>query len=262
MSAEAPGPAWPPADPASLARELGQGEVHLWWLDLAPAAPVAARLARCLDAHERERAARFHFDVHRDRYVAAHGQLRGLLGAYAGADPAGLRFEHEERGKPRLAAAAADGTPTHGLAFNLSHSDNEGLVAIGRVAPLGADIEVRRHLPDLEALAVSHFTTSELGELHSLPEPRRHDGFFAAWTRKEAYVKALGAGLSVPLDGFEVALHPDRPAALRSIEGSTDKALGWTLWAGRPTRESWAAVAIGAPRTRVRTFSLRHLAMP
>lgn len=262
MSVEAPLPMWSAADPATVARDLGEDEVHLWWMDLAPPPHARARAARWLDAGERERAARFHFEVHRERYVAAHGQLREVLGAYVGAAPEALRFEHEERGKPRLAETAADGTSTSGLAFNLSHSEDAGLLAIGRLAPLGADIEVQRHLPDLEALAASHFTASELRELHDLPEARRHDGFFAAWTRKEAYVKALGAGLSVPLDGFEVALHPDRPAALRSIDGSEDKARAWTLWAGRPTPQSWAAVAIRAPRTRVRTFSLRQLAMP
>lgn len=245
-----------------MARDLATGEVHLWWLDLAASAHVRAELARCLDPNERERAARFHFEVHRERYVAAHGQLRTLLGAYVGAAPASLRFEHEERGKPRLAATTAERAPTGDIAFNLSHSDDQGLLAIGRGLLLGADIEVQRHLSDLGALAASHFTASELRELNALPEARRHDGFFAAWTRKEAYVKALGAGLSVPLDGFEVALHPDRPAALRSIEGSADKARAWTLWADRPTPESWAAVAIRAPAARVRTFSLRQLGAP
>jgi len=237
---------------------LGTGDVHLWWLDLyTPSAPMQA-LERLLDDAERDRALRFHFDVHRRRFIAAHGQMRVLLGAYLGCPPESIALEAEERGKPRLAAALA----SKGLSFNLSHSDEQGLLALARDTVLGADIEVQHHLNDLESLARSHFTASELRELHSLPEERRHDGFFAAWTRKEAYVKALGAGLSVPLDSFEVALHPDQPAALRSINGSADTARTWTLWAARPTPSSWAALAAGTPGARVRTFSLRHFELP
>lgn len=231
-------------------------------MDLAVTQGDKSRWSSWLDDGERARADRFHFEVHRDRYVAAHGQLRGLLGRYAGVPPEELRFEQEERGKPRLAAAFTSGMQSGDLFFNLSHSADEGLLAITRVAPLGADIEVQRDLADLETLATSHFTRSEMDELHSLPQARRHDGFFAAWTRKEAYVKALGAGLSVPLDGFEVTLHPDHPAGMRSIDGSEDKARAWTLWAGRPTHASWAAVAVRAPSTPVRTFSLGQLALP
>jgi 4'-phosphopantetheinyl transferase len=255
-------PMWPGSDPEPAAHGLGVDEVHLWWMDLATPAHQLNELARWLDASERERAARFHFSLHRRRYIAAHGQMRALLGAYVGAAPDSLRFEHEERGKPRLAAAGDGKPPPCDIAFNLSHSDDQGLLAIGRRAVLGADIEVQRHLHDLDAIVRSHFTASELCELYGLPESRRHDGFFAAWTRKEAYVKALGAGLSVPLDGFEVALHPDQPAALRSIDGSEEKARAWTLWAGRPTPNSWAAVAICAPGARVRTISLRQLGLP
>lgn len=253
---------WPRSDPETAARALGSDEVHLWSMDLAAPAWPADPAAHWLDTNERERAARFHFDMHRRRYVAAHVRMRAVLGAYVGASPETLRFEHEERGKPRLAAAAGAEPAPCGITFNLSHSEDQGLLAIARGVTLGADIEVQRHLHDLEALARSHFTARELGELHDLPEARRHDGFFAAWTRKEAYVKALGAGLSVPLDSFDVALHPDRPAALRSIDGSEDTARAWTLWAGRPTPESWAAVAICAPAARVRTFSLRQIGMP
>jgi len=241
---------------------LGTGEVHLWWLDLAaPAAPME-ELERRLDDDERARAARFHFDVHRRRYVAAHGQMRVLLGAYLGLPPGAIAFELEERGKPRLASEHTSGTPAPGLTFNLSHSEEQGLLAIARGTTVGADIEVQHPLRDLDSLARSHFTATELRDLHRLPKERRHDGFFAAWTRKEAYVKALGAGLSVPLDSFEVALHPDQPAALRSINGSVDSARSWTLWAARPTPSSWAALAARTSDARVRTFSLRHFEMP
>jgi len=265
---EVDAPAWPAATPAHAAGLLGPDDVHLWWLDLAaPPVPIEA-LEQVLDEGERQRAARFHFDVHRRRHIAAHGQMRVLLGAYLGLPPQAVAFELEERGKPRLAAAHASRAAhtadpsSPQLTFNLSHSADQGLLAVSLGATLGADIEVQHPLNDLEALARSHFTGAELLELHGLTEDRRHDGFFAAWTRKEAYVKALGAGLSVPLDSFEVALHPDRPAALRTIDGSTQGALAWTLWAARPTPGSWAALAVRTPGARVRTFSLRHFELP
>lgn len=253
-------PAWPAAGTAQIVPSPDAGEVHLWWMDLATPPQPVADMAGWLDAGELERAARFRFEVHRHRFLAAHGQLRALLGAYLGVAPSSICFEHEERGKPRLSRTQAGNASE--LVFNLSHSDDQGLLAVARGTTLGADIEVQRPLRDLDALARSHFTSTELDELRSLPTQRHHDAFFAAWTRKEAYVKALGAGLSVPLDGFDVALHPDRPAALRRVGGSEHEARRWTLWAARPTPSSWAAVAVRTPGARVRTFSLRQIAMP
>ena len=244
---------WPGAQADEGACALGIAEVHVWWMDLASPCRPLAELASWLDAEETARAARFHFEDHRRRYIAAHGQMRALLAAYAEKTPEALRFTQEERGKPRLESAAAQPL----LGFNLSHSEDQGLLAVAHTSIVGADIEVQRPLSDLEALARSHFTAGELLELHALPAARHHDGFFAAWTRKEAYVKALGAGLSVPLDGFEVALHPDEPAALRSIGGSEAQARAWTLWAARPEPGTWAAVAVRIPAATVRTFSLR-----
>ena len=249
---------WLRAEPGAAAARLLGGEVHVWWLDLASPRWPLAELSGWLGANEAAQAARFHFDVHRLRYIAAHGQMRALLAAYLGSAPQELRFEREERGKPRLAHTGAHEL----LSFNLSHSEDQGLLAISRGTTLGVDIEVQRPLSDLDALARSHFAAQELQTLHRLPPARHHDAFFAAWTRKEAYVKALGAGLSVPLDGFEVTVHPDEPAALRSIGGSETAAREWTLWAARPRADTWAAVAVQATAATVRTFSLRHPQLP
>lgn len=213
------------------------------------------RLAARLDATELQRAARFHFDAHRRRYVAAHGQMRALLAAYTGGPSQALRFALEARGKPLL--ARDEGVATPHMGFNLSHAEDQGLLAVARVDAVGADIEVRRHLNDLDSLAESHFTPTELRDLRRLPDEHRHDGFFAAWTRKEAYVKAHGAGLSVALDSFEVTLLPSDVPALRSIDGSEAEARNWTLWASQPTPASWAAVAVRIPAARVHSFSLR-----
>lgn len=228
----------------------------MWWLDLAAPVRPLPEFARWLDDEESAHARRFHFDIHRRRHIAAHGQMRAVLASYAGVAPPELRFAREARGKPYLVhPSPADGT----VHFNLSHSDDQALLAVARVAALGADIEVKRPMSDLEALARSHFGAAELEEWRILPASLQLDGFLAAWTRKEAYVKALGAGLAVPLDSFEVALHPDRPAELRSIAGSEAAARNWSLWSARPTQTSWAALAVRMAGAVVRTFSLRDI---
>ena len=246
-------PAWPAVWPAQGLPVPGAGELHLWWMSLAEPAGEWAQLAGWLDAGEAARAARFHFEIHRRRFVAAHGQMRRLLGAYACRAPGALCFDSDERGKPRLADAA--GAPV--LSFNLSHSGDEALLGVADGTAIGVDLEVQRHLPELDAIARGHFSTEEMRSLHALPPSQRPDAFFAGWTRKEACVKALGVGLSVPLDSVEVALHPDQPAALRALGGSQAAAQAWTLWAARPTPQSWAAAAIQVPQATVKTFALR-----
>ncbi len=241
---------------------LRPGEVHLWWMDLRVCGPHAELLESWLDARERERVVRLHSGLHRRRFVAAHGQMRAVLSIYLGVTPAAVCFGSLAYGKPVLLQAQAATGPAHDIEFNLSHSEEQGLLAITRGSVIGADIEVQHELRDLEELASSHFTGGELQDLHSLPEPCRHDAFFAAWTRKEAYVKALGAGLSVPLDGFEVSLKPDEPAQLRSIQGSPQAAAAWTLWAARPAPTSWAAVAVRHPSARVSSFCFTGVPCP
>lgn len=253
---------WPSATAEQWAGGLGVGDVHVWWLDLARPAYPLERLEAWLDASELDRASRFRSELHRSRYVAAHGQMRALLGTYTGAAAPAIHLVEAEHGKPRLhpASPIAPGQPQ--IEFNLSHSGDQGLIAVGRGVSLGADIEVEHSIPDLLGLARAHFTNSELQDLLSLHVARRHEGFFAAWTRKEAYVKALGAGLSVPLDSFEVSLLPDASPGFRSIGGSMEAASAWTLWADRPTLNSWAAVAVHRPLAKVRAFSLRSMGTP
>jgi 4'-phosphopantetheinyl transferase len=144
------------------------------------------------------------------------------------------------------------------LGFNLSHTADQALVAVANTEIVGVDIEEQREVQDLEHMAASHFAKAELDEWRALPVDRQIEGFFAAWTRKEAYVKACGAGLSMPLPSFEVALHPDLAPALRTIGGSRVEALGWTLWSQRPTHSTWAAVAVGVRDARIRTFAFQH----
>ncbi|MEP7356799.1 MAG: 4'-phosphopantetheinyl transferase superfamily protein [Anaerolineales bacterium] len=187
---------WPAAPPDL---EIAAAEVHVWAARLALPPLRLAELAATLDAGERERAARFLQPLHRDRFIAAHGWLRQLLGRCLLADPASLRFSAGPQGKPALPASAA-------LQFNLAHSGEVALIALARGRAVGVDVEQVRAMPDAEAIAARFFSTAEQAALAALPPAGRNAAFFNLWTRKEAWIKATGAGLSYPIAQLTVAL--------------------------------------------------------
>jgi 4'-phosphopantetheinyl transferase len=204
---------------------MSDRDVHVWTIALPGSSQAAASFRPILGAEERDRAARFHRAADRDRYEAAHGALRLILAGYVAADPAALRFASGSHGKPALEREA--GWPD--LRFNLSHSGALAAVAVTKAREIGVDIE--RIEPDraIMDIAVRFFSPLEVGTLQGLAEADRARGFFACWTRKEAYVKARGAGLSLPLDGFDVSLAPGESAALlcsRVDPGDLDR---WSL---------------------------------
>jgi 4'-phosphopantetheinyl transferase len=182
---------------------------------------VAARLRGLLSAEERARSGRFVFERDRHRYVAAHGRLREILAGYVGAAPASLTFASSPSGKPALAE------PRTELRFNLSHSRGLALVAVTRGREVGVDLEAIRAVEDLDDLAASCFSPAETRALAAVPEGSRLEAFFDGWTRKEAFVKLLGDGLSRPLDSFDVTLGPGEPARLLRVAGA--RAADWAI---------------------------------
>jgi len=152
-----------------------------------------------LDSAERERASRFVFPEHRRRFVQAHAALRQILHRYTAILPGELRFAAGSNGKPYLSHPAAGA-----LSFNLSHSGDLAVAAVGEVPEVGVDIECIRPIPDWEEIARRSFHPMESEWVLSLPAERRTDAFFQVWTKKEAYIKAAGHGLSQPLDSFQV----------------------------------------------------------
>jgi 4'-phosphopantetheinyl transferase len=197
------------------------GSLCAFPLDL-PAAEVAC-LHSLLSEEERSRAARFISPLHRDRFAVAHGRLREILAARLQVPAASLQFDVAEHGKPHLAGAQAGS----GLQFNLSHSGDRGLVGCAEGRHLGVDIELWRPLGDEAALVRRFFSPAENAAYASLGESERTQGFFECWTRKEAYIKAVGRGLGLPLDSFDVAFGPGRePALLRS----SDEVQGSRTW--------------------------------
>ncbi len=219
--------AWPrrPLTEALAFAPLSAVEVRLWCFPLdAPLLPAAV-LLEPLDADERARAARFVFERDRQRFIAAHGMLRRLLAACLGAAPASLRFRTLAQGKPVLT-----GSPdAEGLHFNLSHSHGWGLLGATRRAPLGVDIELVREVPEWQAIARTNFAPSETAQCLALPVAAQPHGFFATWVRKEAFIKACGAGLSMPLQDFEVGLQPYPQSSLQALKGDATAADAWRL---------------------------------
>jgi len=227
---------------AAPAPELPPGEIHVWSIQLDPPPEVVERLGRALSADEWERANRFRFDRHRRQYVVGRGALRALIAAYAGTRPELVRFRYGDRGKPYVADPASD------LELNLSNSDEMALVGFVRGGEIGVDIEFLKPMPDCEQISERFFSASERDVLRALPADRKEEAFFNCWTRKEAYLKAVGTGLAAPLDSFDVTLAPGEPPRMLTLEGNAERAARWYFQHLRPAERYIGALAIeGAP---------------
>ncbi|HEY3988790.1 MAG TPA: 4'-phosphopantetheinyl transferase superfamily protein [Acidobacteriaceae bacterium] len=213
---------------------------------------LVAALERVLATEEAERASRFRFSHLRESYITTHGILRCLLGRYLDLDPAGICFVYSARGKPALDSAG-------GLQFNLTHSDSMAAIALTTGCPLGIDMEHTRPLADIEQIAGQYFCPEETAEILSLPLGERERAFFSCWTRKEAYIKAIGDGLSCGLDSFRVSVQPDAPARLIHIGGDTVAPGSWSLHNLSLAPDYAAALAYqDRPRT-ISIFPLHNL---
>lgn len=212
----------------NAAWHLGRDDVHVWRVPLDATPARVAPLDTLLAADERERADRFAFPDLRRRYVVGRGALRSILARYTGVPAAELRFRYGPRGKPAL-----DEPPRpDGLRFNVSNSHDLALVAVARGRELGVDLEwTGRAISDAGGIAERFFSPTERASLQSLPEPLRLAAFYTCWTRKEAYVKARGDGLALPLDAFDVSLAPGAPPALLAGRGPAADVARWELHA-------------------------------
>ena len=230
---------------ASLARPVAQ-EVHVWAVALDPPQEKVTRLEELLSPDEVERAYRFRFDRHRRRFIVGRGVLRSILGAYLGAAPKDLTFRYGEKGKPALGEDWEED-----LSFNLSHSGELALYGFGQRLELGIDVEQRRELPGAEDIAERFFSVPERLALREVPESLKSEAFFNCWTRKEAYIKATGDGLSMALDRFDVTLLPGEPARMLSADGDTSAAARWSMVHLEPAPGYVGALAAPVPTLRV-----------
>jgi 4'-phosphopantetheinyl transferase len=212
-----------------------QPAVELWWGSVASALPHLPALLDVLDDDERRRADRFRVDAARERFVAAHAMLRGLLAARTGAPPQRLRFAAGPHGKPALIDA-----PAAAPHFNLAHSGDLAVVALAG-DELGADVEALRPFPRAERFAARFFAPSERRWLEARPADQRGHAALELWTFKEAYLKAVGSGIAMTLAGIEI--DPERPALLQ-VAGVPVAAGTWTLLSARLPGPGVAAVAV------------------
>ena len=204
---------------------LSGEEVHVWRASLNLPGPCIQRMLQTLAPEERERADRFRFAEHRERYIAGRGLLRNILSRYLNEEPDDIEFCYNRQGKPAL--KALHGAPD--FRFNLSHSSTLALYAVARNREVGVDVEsVRSDLPH-EEIAEHFFSAREIAALRNLPVHLRDEGFFNCWTRKEAYLKARGDGLALSLERFTVSLAPGEPAALLDNLDDPEELSRWSL---------------------------------
>lgn len=205
---------------------LARNEIHVCHLRLGMNQSAVEKPRNLLAPDELDRARRFRFDDNRNDYIACRDALRLLLGHYLHVTPQELRFNYSEYGRPSLIGS----DPAETVEFNLSHTAGAALLAFARGRRIGIDIErVRRDFSTAE-IAERFFSLNERMVLRGLPQEQRHQAFFECWTRKEAFIKALGEGLSHPLDQFDVSLTPGKPAALLATRPDAGQARRWLMW--------------------------------
>jgi 4'-phosphopantetheinyl transferase len=202
------------------------------------------KLQQLLAADERERANRFHFEKDRRHFIVARATLRTLLGRYLKKEPAQLRFSYSDYGKPSLKLEPAQ--PTQRLRFNLAHSGGLAVLAFTEIGEIGIDLEQLRAEFTGDDIARRFFSATEVARLDRLSGDARFLAFFNCWTRKEAFIKAKGIGLSLALDQFDVSLAAgDEPAVLRTAWDESE-AGRWSLRALELGMDYVGAVAVEA----------------
>lgn len=228
--------------PDNLSFKLGH-ETHVWrlTLEMNPAQLNNAKLF--LNKEELSRVRRFYFDKHRNHYIAAHGQMRKILCYYLNVKNEDLNFSFNEFGKPFLENGA--------LYFNISHSNNLALLAINLKFELGVDIEWKKRKVNHLQIGERFFSAKEFSDLKSLPPEHQRQGFFNCWTRKEAYIKARGKGLGIPLKEFEVSLKPDESVELRSTNHDPEAVSSWHLYSVNPHPDYTGALCVNHTQEKI-----------
>ena len=225
-----PQPTW---KESPVAPPLARGEVHVWHICLGPIPPEMWAL---LSEDEQARANRFHFERDRDRFAACRAKLRLLLSQYAGEPPAQLVFDYGPLGKPSLRGQ----TGRDALCFNVSHTGDAALLAFARGRQLGVDVENVKTTLDFTALASRFMAVREADYVHGAADAAR--AFYACWTRKEAWMKAVGCGLSEATEQFDVSASLGKITAdLRCEEVSE---LDWTAYDLAPGPDLIAAAVV------------------
>ncbi len=230
--------------------QVDPGSLHLWSIPLGLTEPLLRKWGGYVSEDERQRADRFLRAQDHRRYTIAHAALRLLLARYTGLDVHALHFVAGPQGKPALANAGAEA-----MSFNLTHSGELAVVAVSSPARLGVDVEEFRVIDDAGAIALSFFAEAEVAALAAVAPTDRDRAFLTCWTRKEAFIKALGGGLSIDLASFEVSLSRERPAFLRIADAAL-AAQAWSMIHLEPAAGYVGAVVTDAMVSETRLLHL------
>jgi 4'-phosphopantetheinyl transferase len=244
-----------PGFPKIDAVKLGIGEAHIWQADLESLA-LPEKWAETLSEDECERAIRFRFDRDKRHFIICRTLLRVLLGNYLGVAPAYTVFHYSSHRKPSVA------TPTSDIRFNLSHSGERAVFAFIRGRELGIDVEQIRQDFEAQSIAERFFSSAEREALARIPHGIRHQAFFHCWTRKEAFVKAKGDGLFLPLDQFDVSLVPGQPAQLLDTRPDGEERQRWSLSALEVGDQYAGALVVEGPTVKLVNYWIPERSVP
>lgn len=229
---------------------LNPNEVHIWRIDLTAGEAEIQHCHRLLSRDEIERAGRFYFDKHRRRFTVARAAMRYILSQYIRFSSQELSFSYGPKGRPRLSGPLMDS----GIRFNLSHSHEIALLGVTHELDIGVDVELVDTAFGKTEVAERFFSIGEINTLRGLPSNARAEAFFSCWTRKEAYIKARGDGLSIPLDSFDVAFGPGVQATLLAVRPDPTEVKRWRIYAMDSIQGYKAAVVVAG-----KDHDLRHM---
>lgn len=219
---------------------INADQVHVWRIDWDPQEKNLDQFIKLLSIKEAHQASKFYFEADRIRYIVMRSSLRRLLGKYLEVAPADLEIAYSHHGKPYLVNLDIHKK----INFNISHADRLGLIAIAMDRRVGVDLELVRQEDSIEAISQRFFTPEESKQIMSLPASLQPEAFFTCWTRKEAFIKARGEGLSIPLDQFEVSIYPKDDPKLLIIKNNPVELGRWLMFHLEPGDDYVGALVV------------------